>query len=102
MTPLYLNKEQIGIAFETTPDVAKGILAERGVYPVDFGRGRGKGLRWYFAAVQQAAYEMHLEAQKKANPDQKPASISLPKPGLIQGRSANDIYAELTQSGPTQ
>jgi hypothetical protein len=89
---------QIAERFGTTPGVAAAILSEKGVLPIDLGRGRGKGLRWYSQAVEIVLRQMHDEAQAKVV--RKP--VRLPRCGLVQGRSANELYAELTGSGKLQ
>lgn len=98
---LFMTKEQIGTALETTPGVAAALLAEKGVKPVDWGRGRSRGLRWYAPAVEQAAREMHEEAQEKQQP---PKAKRKPRHacGLIAGRSFQEVYQELTGSGSLQ
>lgn len=98
---LFFNKQQIAEALGTTPGVAASLLSERGVSPVDWGPGRSRGLRWYAEAVKQVAYEIHMEAQQKqAQPKKKKLKIS--RLGLISGRSAAEIHAELTATSPVQ
>lgn len=94
---LFMTKEQIGTALETSPGVAAALLAEKGVKPVDWGRGRSRGLRWYAPAVEQAAREMHEDAQGvKPSACQEDRAYRR-KPGLIQGRSVDEIMSELTR-----
>lgn len=87
-----LTKAQIAERLGTTPGVAASLLAEKGVHPVDLGRGRGRGARWYSIAVDAVMRQMHDDAQ----PKEKRPPLRLPKAGLISGRSVNDLYAELT------
>lgn len=92
---LFLNKRQIAEALGTSPGVASTILSERGVSPVDFGRGRGRGLRWYGPAVDVAMRQIHDEAQVKNSPkSSKP--VCLPTTNLVLGRSIYELHAELT------
>lgn len=97
---IFLTRAQIAERLETTAGVAAALLAEKGVRPVDWGRGRGRGLRWYAPAVEQAAREMHEEAQEKNI--KIPKRTTLPKTGLVVGRSVNDLYAELTSDNKMQ
>ncbi len=92
MSAAFLTKAQIAQRLGTTPGVAASLLAEKGVHPVDLGRGRGRGARWYSLAVDTAMRQMHEDAQ----PKEKRPPLRLPKSGLVQGRSVNDLYAELT------
>ncbi len=87
-----LTKGQIAELLGTTPGVAATLLAEKGIHPIDLGRGRGRGLRWYSLAVDTVIRQMHDDAQ----PKEKRPVPRLPKPGLVQGRSVHDLYAELT------
>lgn len=87
-----MTKAQIAERLGTSPGVAASLLAEKGVFPVDLGRGRGRGVRWYSLAVDAAVRQMHDEAQ----PKEKRPTPRFSKPGLIQGRSAKELYAELT------
>ena len=98
---LFLGKEQIAQALGTTPGVAAALLSERGVNPVDWGRGRGRGLRWYAPAVKQAALDMHEEVQRKAAAPAKKKARA-PQVGYVSGRSAAELFAELTNQPALQ
>lgn len=93
---LFLNRDQIAEALKTTSGVAAAMLAEKGVSPVDWGRGRGRGLRWYAPAVERAAREMHEDAQSKNTPPSTQRKAPTTKTGLILGRSAKELFEELT------
>lgn len=100
---LFLTRQQIAEALGTGPGVAAALLSARGVHPIDLGRGRGRGLRWYAAAVKQVAYDLHTEAQaKKQGKSHTAKKTTVRGPGPILGRSTNEIYAELTGSPPMQ
>ena len=64
----------------TTPGVAASILAARGVQPIDFGIGRGRGRRWLESAVRQVMLDMHNAAQPKAKTARTPHHTPLPPP----------------------
>ncbi|MCL1915327.1 MAG: hypothetical protein FWG17_01235 [Desulfovibrionaceae bacterium] len=81
-------------SFTALPVVAVAIMAEKGVLPVNFGRGRGRGVRWYTQAVEAILRQMHDDAQAKNPP--KRSAPRLPKPGLVMGRPIDELYAELT------
>ena len=93
-----LTKAQIAERLGTSPGVAAALLAEKGIHPVDLGRGRGRGVRWYSLAVDAAMREMHDAAQPKT----KALPVRLPKPGLVLGRSVSELYAELTDTPKMQ
>lgn len=46
-------------------DAAVAVMAANGVFPIHFGVGRGRGLRWLSSAVDAALYKLHQEAQPK-------------------------------------
>ena len=71
-----LNKKDIAAMFGTSPDMAASILRDNGIYPIDLGCGRGKGLRW----LESAANEILRKLQDNARPKQKTAK---PKPEKI-------------------
>jgi hypothetical protein len=98
-----LTKLQIAERLGTTPALAARLLSEHGVSPIDFGRGRGRGLRWYSAAVDAALLRLHEESQKQ-QPRERPLRPRLPlrKTGLVQGRNINDLYEELTKGSTLQ
>lgn len=65
MPEKFLRKADIGAVFGTSPDVARSILMQHGVHPVDLGAGRGRGLRWLESSVLAVVAEMHQRAQPK-------------------------------------
>lgn len=97
MTEHLLRRKDIAAMLGTSPGVAASILAQRGVHPIDFGLGRGRGPRWLESAVKQAMLEMHLAAQPKPKmprPTKEPST----RPVSLTSMTVNDIY-QLTQ-GP--
>ena len=52
MTDHLLRRKDIAAMLGTSPGVAASILAQRGVHPIDFGLGRGRGPRWLESAVR--------------------------------------------------
>ena len=95
---MLLTKDQIAERLGTTAGVASRILSEHGVKPVDLGRGRGCGKRWYASAVDAVIFRMHEDAQ-----DKKPAPRRVQvRPHLVRGKSAKELYAELTAGTLTQ
>jgi hypothetical protein len=95
---MLLNRDQIAERLGTTPGVAANILSEHGVKPVDLGRGRGRGKRWYASAVDAVMYQMHEDAQGK----QKTLLRVHTGPYLVRGKTAKQVYAELTKAMPAQ
>ena len=86
----FLRAADVAEMLGTTRGVAVSIMAEHGVRPVDFGRGRGRGLRWLESAVKAVMQAMHEAAQPKGRP------ASRQKPGLPAARladmSVDEIY----------
>lgn len=97
MTDHLLRRKDIAAMLGTSPGVAASILAARGVHPIDFGLGRGRGPRWLESAVRQVILEMHQDAQPKPKEARQPKRNSIP-PVSLTSMSINDIY-QLTQ-GP--
>lgn len=90
MTKILLSKAEISEALSLSPDVARATLAARGVLPIDMGLGRGRGLRWYAVAVQQAAEQMHAEAQARTQKKthSKPKKLTTPPISLASMTTA--------------
>lgn len=97
MTDRLLRQVDIAAMLGTSPGVAASILEARGVRPIDFGMGRGRGRRWLESAVKQAMLEMHLAAQPKPKMPRPTNQPSTP-PASLTSMSIDDIY-RLTQ-GP--
>lgn len=65
MTDRLLRLHEIGELLGTSPKAAAKELTKMGVYPIDFGVGRGKGYRWLESAVMHALGEMQAMASAK-------------------------------------
>ena len=66
MEPTLLKKEDVSVMLNMPVKRAVRLLTERGVLPVDFGVGRGNGLRWHRSAVMSVIDTLHAEAQLTA------------------------------------
>ncbi len=88
MTEHFLRRKDIAAMLDTTPGVAASVLAEHGVYPVDFGRGAGRGPRWLESAVKAAMQAMHEAAQPKPRPVRKQKTMTV----RLSDMSVNDVY----------
>ena len=101
---LLLNKEMIAECFQTSPSIARQILLEHGVKPVDLGRGRSRGFRWYAPAVDEVMRRMHEDAQNPKPSPYKKASTRRGSAGqhLVLGKSAKELYADLYGKGEGQ
>lgn len=78
MRERYLRRHQIAEKMACGERKAIAELKARGVYPIDLGRGKGRGLRWLESAVDAAMLAMHQEAQPKL-----PARVKAgPVPGM--------------------
>ena len=95
---LYLTRHEIGPALTVSERKARSILEQHGVKPVDLGRGRGNGLRWRTSAVIQVADTLHAEAQNR----QAKNSSRLPRKRPLLGRSAAEVFAEISRGQPVQ
>lgn len=103
MTERLLRRDDIAALFLTTRDRAASILAKRGCYPIDFGRGPGGGPRWLASAVEAVIREMFLEAQPKP-PKQKRPKVHPSRSNMrIEKMTANELHqAVLTSDAPLQ
>ncbi|RHH26004.1 hypothetical protein DW219_00160 [Desulfovibrio sp. AM18-2] len=95
-----LRQKDIAAMLGTSPGVAASILAQRGVYPVDFGVGRSRGKRWLESAVKQVILDMHDAAQPRVKVPRKDKPVAAPAMHLTT-MSINDIY-RLTQGQSVQ
>ena len=95
---MLLNKAQIAERMSTTPGIAINILSEHGVRPVDLGRGRGRGKRWYASAVDAVIRQMHDDAQDKKISSRR---VRVPLHPIL-GKSVNELFEELTARARTQ
>ena len=79
----------------TTKGAARGVLDRLKVKPFNLGPGRGLGLRWDSNEIDEAL-------KRGREPIQKPKKAPAPYVSMFRGRSAADIVAELTNTGPRQ
>ena len=101
MTERLLRRDDIAALFLTTRDRAVSILAKRGCYPIDFGRGPSGGPRWLESAVVAVIREMFLEAQPRP-PKPKRLKVEAPRKDLdLANKTVNDVLA-LTRVAPLQ
>lgn len=96
MHPL-LKIIDVATLLATTPGAARKWLDRKGVPVIDLGVGRGLGLRWARADVEEAILSIVKTAQSAKNKKSKfkPAA-------LISGRTTAEIMADLTSSSPPQ
>lgn len=95
-----LRKSEVAAMFGTSPGVAASILRQHGLYPIDIGRGRGKGLRWLESGVQAVLLAIHQKAQPKPKKVRRPTIPGLPMP--LESMSADALYAYLANGQPVQ
>lgn len=88
MTERLLRIADIAAMLGTSHGVAASVLAGRGVLPIDFGAGRGRGRRWLLSAVVRAMEGMHEESQPRAKPAKTPRP---PKASALAGMSVDQI-----------
>lgn len=100
MPERFLRKAEIGAVFGTSPDVARAILLNHGVHPVDLGAGRGRGLRWLESAVQAVAAEMHRRAQPPPKTSKKPTRPLTDAPaGFLSSVTLDQLYTLTHKTG---
>ena len=80
MTERLLTKRDLAAMLGTSPGVAVSIMAEHGVYPIDWGAGRSRGYRWPESSVRQAIHAMYVAAQPQPKKSRitKPQAINIP------------------------
>lgn len=101
MSERFLRECDIAAMLGTSPGVAASILAGKGIHPIDFGVGRGRGRRWLESAVQQAMLEMHAAAQTKKRTSAARPAAAPRRVATLATMSASDLY-RLTQAGCVQ
>ena len=89
MRPLTVKTADLPALTGFSISVSEAILREHGVYPMDLGRGRGRGQHWYVPAVEQAIASYHEASQPK--PQAKAARPKMPTASLA-GMSAAEIF----------
>lgn len=99
MTERLLCKNDVAAMLGTSPGVAVSILAEHGIYPIDFGRGRSRGRRWLESAVRQLLLEMHQAAQPKPRKPRAPKPVvpSIPLANLSVGEIFRLTHSQCVQ-----
>lgn len=103
MTERFLRLADVAAMLGTSPGVAASILAKRGVFPVDFGMGRGRGQRWLESAVVFAMREMALNVAARHAPrpskPKTPDTAGMPKVADMSPKQLKEI---LTPAGCVQ
>ena len=84
-----IKTEDVADMLSVSPSRARKILAERGVRPVDVGRGRGGGLRWPMSLVQAMVQSMISPPIKKRHTHRCPTALDV----RIADLSADDLFA---------
>ena len=98
-SPLLLKLDQVAALLNIGPKAALRLLAEYGIQPIPFGRGRGNGLRWHIDSVTQLAGILHTNAQAKS-PQPKP--VKTPSRFSVRGKTAAQLLAEFNESVETR
>lgn len=97
MTERLLRKKEIAAMLGTSPGVAASILSARGVKPIDFGRGRSRGLHWLESAVVAAIRDIHAEAQTPPKIHRQGVTPRRPYPAAhLADMTVKDIEGLLT------
>lgn len=90
----FLRTKDVAEKMSVSKVLAISLLREHGVFPIDFGYGRGHGLRWLESAVDSVMREMF----EKAQPQPKQISTNkIKKPHKsLASLSTKELY-ELTR-----
>ncbi|MGE4296808.1 MAG: hypothetical protein AB7E47_02165 [Desulfovibrionaceae bacterium] len=84
---MLLTTAEAAELLRTSPGAARNVLDRLCVRPVNLGRGRGLGLRWYRHEIEEALEQSRTPKAKRK---------TVPSTPLISGRSVSDVVAELT------
>lgn len=90
---MLLTITEAATLLRTTPGAARGVLDRLRVKPINLGRGRGLGLRWYKHEIDEALLSSRTEKRKLP---------PVPRASLVAGKSIAQIAAELTSHGMRQ
>ena len=85
---MLLNIDDVAAELRTTPGAARGVLERLRVKPINLGRGRGLGLRWYRHEIDEALDNSRLD---------KPKPAPIRKASRFQDKSVAQIIEELTK-----
>ena len=81
-------------------NLSKKILAAHNLSPVDFGAGRGRGLRWLESVVENLARKLFTDAQAKNSLRRRKGG---PQNGFMSlTRLSNEEFLNLTSHSPLQ
>ena len=90
-----IGKPQLAEKFSMSPNAAAALLQEKGVYPINFGLGRGRGLRWLESAVDAVLVEMNAAAVPKGVQKKQPHPRPQKKSCGLSRMSAAQVQALL-------
>lgn len=97
--PLVLTLDEVASLLNTGPKRTAKLLATHGVEPIDYGPGRGGGLRWHQLAIINLMGILHANAQAKsqtARPPKKSSRLT------VKGKSASQLFAEFNGNSQTR
>lgn len=97
-----IGKKEAATMLGTSPDVAASVLRANGCNPIDFGRGRSRGLRWPKAAVEAAVLAMFEKAQPRPKAKAPRLNIKNPSGKSLADMKTKEVEAMLTKCGPLQ
>ena len=86
MEPELLKTKELPLLLNMSANKASELLAKHKIKPIDFGPGRGNGLRWLTREVRRLA-----DTLRRAH-----------AAGCILGRSADELYNEMYGKGAVQ
>ena len=92
MEPELLKTKELPLLLNMSANKASELLAKHKIKPIDFGPGRGNGLRWLTREVRRLADTLHAEAQAKAGVPKRRRSLKTA--GCVIGKSAEELFAE--------
>ena len=92
MEPELLKTKELPLLLNMSANKASELLAKHKIKPIDFGPGRGNGLRWLTREVRRLADTLHAEAQAKAGVPRRRRQTKTS--GCVIGKSAKELLAE--------
>lgn len=95
-----MTKKEVAAILGTTPRVAASILREHGAAPIDYGPGRGRGLRWTAHQVKDVLDALELANCPSSSTGKQCSSPPEFRP--VFGRSGIEIYNEIHGIPPVQ
>jgi len=86
----FLNISELAEKLGTSKGIARTIMTQNGVMPIDFGPGRSRGYRWLESAVDDVMRNMHHAVQP--NNQHKSQVKCIQRKSKLADMSVNEVY----------